>query len=145
MCELPSINFTNICLISSKRLSSFSGLTFMLKQAQAKTEQKVIMAKKLSFPNSVTILAGTILMKIPVLRLSEIEISVKEEAPVVANCLLTSVKRNLEVISAVVEHESEPSAAVDMNPPEPELQPDDNCDVHSDKLQIRGKKSILYM
>jgi soluble P-type ATPase len=94
----------------------------MQKQAQAKTEEKVIIAKKLSFPNSVTILAGTILMKMPVLRLSDIEISVKEEAPVVASCLFTSVKRNFEVM-AVVEHESEPSAAEDIYPAEPELQP----------------------
>mmetsp|Transcript_3675 Transcript_3675/g.3829 ORF Transcript_3675/g.3829 Transcript_3675/m.3829 type:complete len:113 (-) Transcript_3675:353-691(-) len=110
---IPSINFTNICLISSKRLSSFSGLTFMLKQAQAKTEQKVIMAKKLSFPNSVTILAGTILMKIPVRRLSEIETWANLEALFDLNCLFRSIKRNFVTV-AVMEHKREPSVDSDM-------------------------------
>jgi soluble P-type ATPase len=108
VCKLPSISFTNICLISSNKFNNLCGLSFIQKQAQAKTEEKVIIAKKLSFPNSVTILAGTILIKIPVLRLSEIEISVKEDAPVVANLLFTSVKRNF-VVRADLEHEREPS------------------------------------
>jgi soluble P-type ATPase len=63
--------------------SNFCGLSFITKQAQAKTEEKKMIAKKLSFPNSLIMLYGTALMKIPVRRLSEIEIlaMVLEGAP----------------------------------------------------------------
>jgi hypothetical protein len=116
------MSFTNIALICSKIFSNLFGLSFMQKQAQAKTEEKVIIAKKLSFPNSVTMFAGTILTNMPVRRLSEMETWANVEALVDLNCLFTSTKRNFVTVAAM-EHKSEPSVDWDMYPSEPELQP----------------------